>query len=126
MKQDLIHHAVTDRILKCALEVHRELGPGLLESNYHAALAIEFQHSTLAFVREPTVPVVYRGVEIGHHRPDFIVEECVVVEVKSVEKYDPVFTAQVLTYLRITNTRVGLILNFNRPVLRDGINRVVL
>ena len=89
-------------------------------------MAIEFAHAGLSFVKEPRVPVTYRTVVIGQHRPDFIVEHAVVVEIKSVERYDPVFAAQVLTYLRITRLRVGLLLNFNRPVLKDGIKRFAL
>ena len=122
----MIHEELTERIISSAIEVHKQLGPGLLESSYHAALAIEFKLAGLSFVREPTIPVMYRGVEIGHHRPDFIVECAVVLEIKSVERYDPVFAAQMLTYLRITSHHVGLLVNFNRPVLKDGIKRFVL
>jgi GxxExxY protein len=122
----MIHEELTEQIITCAISVHKELGPGLLESNYLAAMAIELAHARLSFLKEPTIPVFYRGTRIGEHRPDFIVERAVVLEIKSVERYDPVFAAQVLTYLRITGTRVGLLLNFNRPVLKDGIKRFVL
>jgi GxxExxY protein len=122
----MVHEELTERIIDCAIEVHRQLGPGLLESNYHAAMAIELHVAGLSFVREPTIPVIYRGIEIGQHRPDFIVEKVVVLEIKRVERYDPVFAAQVLTYLRITSSQVGLLLNFNRPVLKYGIKRFVL
>ena len=119
----MILEDLTEQIISCAIDVHKELGPGLLESNYQAALTIELGFASLSFVREPIIPVVYRGIEIGQHRPDFIVESAVVLEIKSVARYDPVFAAQVLTYLRITGARVGLLLNFNRPVLKDGIKR---
>jgi GxxExxY protein len=122
----MLHEDVTQRIIACATEVHRRLGPGLLESSYQAAMAIELTHDGLSFVRERIVPVTYRDVVIGQHRPDFVVSNLVVVEIKSVERYDPVFAAQLLTYLRITQMHVGLLLNFNRPVLKDGIKRFVL
>ncbi len=117
---------VTDRIIGCAIRVHRSLGAGLLESAYHTALCVELAHDGIPFDRERRVPLVYRGVRVGDYRPDLIVEQTVVVEIKSVLRFEPVFTAQMLTYLRITGLRVGLLLNFNRAVLRDGIKRVVL
>ena len=116
----------TDRIIGCAIEVHRDLGAGLLESAYQTALCVELAHSGILFERERIVPLEYRGVRVGDYRPDLIVEGIVVVEIKSVLRFDPVFTAQMLTYLRITGLRVGLLLNFNKSVLRDGIKRVVL
>ncbi|MEO8680060.1 MAG: GxxExxY protein [Vicinamibacterales bacterium] len=117
---------LTERIIGCAIEVHRQLGPGLLESAYQAALSVELAFNRLRFERERTIRIEYRGLEIGHYRPDLIVENAVVVEVKSVSGYDPVFTAQMLTYLRITGLKTGLLLNFNRAVLKDGIKRFVL
>jgi len=122
----MIKEELTERIIGCAMEVHAALGPGLLESNYQAAMGLELSAAGLSFARERLVPVVYRGVEIGQHRPDFVIENTVVVEIKSVERYDPVFAAQVITYLRITKLRVGLLFNFNRPTLKDGIKRFVL
>lgn len=119
-------HTTTDRIIGCAIEVHRDLGAGLLESAYQTALCVELAHSGILFERERIVPLEYRGVRVGDYRPDLIVEGIVVVEIKSVLRFDPVFTAQMLTYLRITGLRVGLLLNFNKSVLRDGIKRVVL
>ena len=123
MDQD---HTTTDRIIGCAIEVHRDLGAGLLESAYQTALCFELAHRGLRFERQPLVPLEYRGMKIGDYRPDLIVEDAVVVAIKSVLRYEPVFTAQMLTYLRITGLRVGLLLNFNNPVLRDGIKRIVL
>ena len=119
-------HATTDCIIGCAIEVHHDLGAGLLESAYQTALCFELAHRGLRFERQPLVPLEYRGMKIGDYRPDLIVEDAVVVEIKSVLRYEPVFTAQMLTYLRITGLRVGLLLNFNNPVLRDGIKRIVL
>lgn len=119
-------HVTTERIIGCAIRVHRDLGAGLLESAYQTALCVELAHCGIRFERERIVPLEYRGIRIGNYRPDLIVEGEVVVEIKSVLRYEDVFTAQMLTYLRITGLRVGLILNFNKPVLRDGIKRVVL
>jgi len=116
----------TDQIIRCAIEVHRHLGPGLLESVYESALCLEFKSAGLPFVRQGGVPVYYKGDLIAEHRPDLIVSERVVVEVKSVEHFNPVFLAQMMTYLRITGLGVGLILNFNRPVMVDGVRRVSL
>jgi GxxExxY protein len=117
---------LTERIIGCAIEVHRQLGPGLLEGTYEAALCIELQISRLNFVRQPIFPVIYKGQVIGEYRLDLIVEDSVIVEIKSVERFDPVFEAQVLTYLRVTGKEIGLLMNFNSRLLRDGIKRYVL
>jgi GxxExxY protein len=116
----------TEQIIRCAIEVHRNLGPGLLESVYESAMCIELDAAGLRFARQLGVPVLYKGELIAEHRPDLIVSSLVVVEVKSVERFNPVFIAQMLTYLQITGLRVGLILNFNRQVMKDGIRRVSL
>ena len=111
---------LTERIIGCAVDVHRHLGPGLLEATYEAALCIEFETSGLRYLRQPCFPVVYKGQSIGEYRLDFLVEDKVVVEMKSVERLDPVFDAQVLTYLRATGKRVGLLINFNSRLLTQG------
>ena len=117
---------LTERIIGCAIEVHRQLGPGLLEGTYEAALCIELQNSGMNFVRQPIFPVVYKGQPIGEYRLDLIVGDAVVVEIKSVERFDPIFEAQVLSYLRITGKKVGLLINFKSRLLRDGIKRYAL
>jgi len=117
---------LTEQIIGCAIEVHRHLGPGLLESVYESALCIELKSLGLPFARQIGVPVFYKGELIAEHRPDLIIRDEVIVEIKSVERFNPVFLAQMLTYLRITNLRVGLILNFNRAVMKDGVRRVSL
>jgi GxxExxY protein len=117
---------LTQKIIGCAIEVHRVLGPGLLEASYEAALAIEFQTANVSFQRQLIIPVSYKGQPIGEHRLDFLVEDAVVVELKSVERHDPVFDAQVLTYLRLSGKRRGLLVNFNSRLLKDGIKRFVL
>src|SRR4029453_11676735 len=91
--------SLTERIIGCEIEVHKQLGPGLLESTYEAALCVEFTDQNIAFVRQPVVPVVYKRRTVGEFRPDFIVENLVIVELKCVTRFDPVFQAQVLTYL---------------------------
>jgi len=122
----VIQEELTDRIIACAIAVHETLGPGLLESPYHSALCLELHSRGIRFERERQVAVLYRGVAIGEYRPDLIVESLVVVELKSALRYDPVFAAQILTYLRVTGLKVGLLLNFGRPTLRDGLKRFVL
>jgi GxxExxY protein len=117
---------LTEQIIGCAIEVHRHLGAGLLEKAYTLAMCVELAGQGIRFERERLVPLAYKGVSVGEYRPDLIVEGRVVVEVKSVLHFEPVFTAQMLTYLRITNIHVGLLLNFNRPVLREGVKRFVL
>jgi GxxExxY protein len=116
---------VSNRVIGCAIEVHRHLGAGLLESVYQTALCLELAHKRIRFDRQRLCPLEYRGVVVGEYRPDLIVENTVVVEIKSVLRMEPVFTAQLLTYLRITGLRVGLLMNFNQSVFKDGIKRVV-
>ena len=117
---------ITERIIGCAIEVHRQLGPGLLEQTYETAMCIELRESGLAFERQPAISIEYKGSRIGEHRADLIVAGTVVVELKSVDRFDPVFAAQILTYLRCTGLRVGLLINFSGRVLRTGIRRFIL
>jgi GxxExxY protein len=117
---------VTERVIECAIDVHRELGPGLLERPYLVAMGIALKDAGLDFEMEKRFPIVFRGRQIGEYIPDLIVANHAVIDIKSVERYDPVFLAQMLTYLRITNLRIGVIVNFNRPRLIDGIKRVIL
>ena len=117
---------LTEQIIGSAIEVHRHLGPGLLESVYESALCIELRSVGLPFTRQLGVPLFYKGELMAEHRPDLIVRNEVIVEIKSVERFNPVFLAQMLTYLRITGLHVGLILNFNRSVMKDGVRRVSL
>jgi GxxExxY protein len=123
---DLPENAITERIIRCAIEVHRQLGPGLLESVYEEALAIECELDGLHVARQVKIPVQYKGRPIGEYRLDLLIENLVIVEIKSVERYDPVFEAQILTYLKITGKRVGLLINFNSRLVKDGIRRFIL
>jgi GxxExxY protein len=117
---------LTEQIIGCAIEVHRHLGPGLLEGTYESALCLELADAGLRCERQVCVPVVYKGRIIGDYRLDLVVEGTVIVEIKSVERHDPVFEAQLLTYLRVTGKHVGLLINFNTRMLKDGVRRLVL
>jgi GxxExxY protein len=117
---------LTERIIGCAIEVHRNLGPGLLESMYESALCVEFELANLKYQRQVTFPIRYKEKMIGEHRVDIIVENAVIIEIKSVEWFDPVFEAQLLTYLKISNKKVGLLINFNTKLLKQGIKRLIL
>lgn len=123
---DMPENAITERIIKCAIAVHRELGPGLLEEVYEKALDIECNFEGLQVQRQLKIPVIYRGQTIGEYKPDMLINDLVIVEIKSVERFDPVFEAQVLTYLKITGKRVGLLINFNSRLVKDGIKRFIL
>ena len=117
---------VTERVLGAAIEVHRALGPGLLESTYEACLALELAERGVRFERQVGLPVLYRGLRLEcGYRVDLIVEETVVVEVKSVDRLHPVHDAQLLTYLKLSGVPIGLLLNFNVPMLKEGIRRFI-
>jgi GxxExxY protein len=118
---------ITDRIIGCAIEVHRSLGPGLLESAYEECLCHELAAQGLAFERQVPLPVVYKGVRIDcAYRMDIVVEDAVVVELKTVDALLPIHEAQLLTYMKLARLKTGLLLNFHVAVLRDGIRRRVL
>jgi GxxExxY protein len=118
---------LTERIIGAAIEVHKALGPGLLESVYEACLCHELRLRGLRFRRQIDIPAEYKGVKLDSaYRLDLLVEGKVVVEVKSVEALLPIHEAQLLTYLRLAGKRVGLLINFNAPVLKKGIIRRVL
>jgi GxxExxY protein len=118
--------SLTGAIIGSAVEVHRQLGPGLLESAYQKCLAREFWLRGLEFEEQVTLPLQYKGLNVEDaFRIDFRVSGLVLVEVKSIELLRPVHTAQVITYLNLTDAEVGLLLNFNVPSLRLGIRRVL-
>ena len=118
--------ALMERVIGCALAVHRQLGPGFLENIYCRALCIELEFAGIRYERERSLVLQYRGRTIGAGRVDLIVGGAVVVEIKAVTNLDPVFQAQLLSYLRATGLRAGLLINFNAPLLKHGIKRVVL
>lgn len=123
---DMPENAITERIIKCAIAVHRELGPGLPENVYEEAMDIECSIDGLVVQRQLKIPVLYRGRTIGEYKPDMLINNLAVVEIKSVERFGPVFEAQVLTYLKITGKHVGLLINFNSRLVKDGIKRFIL
>src|SRR5262245_10753526 len=116
----------TDRIIGCAIEVHTYLGPGLLESVYESALCVEFKSRRLPFKRQLGIPLYSKGELLSEHRTDLIVDDKVIVEIKSVDRLAPIHVAQMLTYLRVASLQVGLILNFNSETMKNGTRRVVL
>jgi GxxExxY protein len=121
---ETVRDALTSAVIGAAIEVHRALGPGLFESVYEECLAWELEHRSLPARRQLALPIVYKGNTLtASYRIDLLVEERLVVEVKAVERFLPVHDAQMLTYLKISGVAVGLLLNFNTPVLKDGIRR---
>lgn len=116
---------ITEQIIKCAIEVHRTLGPGLRERTYEEALAIEMLQQHLKFERQVHIPVDYKGHIVGDYSLDFVVADEAVLEVKAVDRFDPVFEAQVISYLHASKLHVGLLLNFNCRRLVDGLRRFI-
>lgn len=117
---------LTRRIIGAAIEVHRALGPGLLESAYEACLAAEFDHLGIQYVRQMPLPLSYRGSQLDcAYRIDFLVEDRVVLELKSVKQFEAIDQAQLLSYLRLSRKQIGLLINFNVTKLIDGVKRIV-
>jgi len=118
--------AIASAAIGAALEVHRILGPGFLEGIYEEALAMELELRGISFERQKMISVSYKGRRIGEGRTDFFVENSLIIELKAAEKLLPVHHAQVISYLKATGCRLGLLINFHESVLRQGIRRVVL
>jgi GxxExxY protein len=119
--------ALSEQVIKLAIDVHRQLGPGLLESAYEECLGYELRTAGLGIGRQVPLPIVYKEVRLDcGYRLDFVVERQLVLELKVVERILPIHEAQVLTYLKLSGHKVGLLLNFNTVVLKDGIRRFVL
>jgi GxxExxY protein len=119
--------ALSNRVIGSAIEVHRHLGPGLLESAYEEAIAREFSIQGIPFKRQVSLPLVYKDIKLDcGYRLDFLVDDCLIVELKSIDSFAPVHEAQALTYLRLADSKLCLLINFNVSVLKDGIKRVVL
>ena len=117
---------VTEEVIGAAIEVHRHLGPGLLESVYEECLCYELSQLRLAFQRQVPLPISYKGVKLDcGYRMDLVVEDSVVIEVKAIECLLPVHSAQLLTYLKLSGKNVGLLMNFHEAVLRRGLKRMV-
>ncbi|MGD9628500.1 MAG: GxxExxY protein [Pyrinomonadaceae bacterium] len=117
---------LTEKIIGCAIEVHKGIGPGLLESAYEECLCFELSQAGLLFERQVPLPVSYKGVKLDcGYRLDLVVEKRVILEIKAVERIAPIHEAQLLSYLRMLDKRIGLILNFHTAVLKQGIKRIV-
>ncbi len=116
---------ISDKVIGCAIQVHRELGAGLLESSYEACLYYELVQSGLFVERQKPLPLIYKEVKLDcAYRIDLLVENKVIIEVKAVESLHDIHMAQILTYLKLTNCKLGLLINFNVTLLRYGIKRV--
>ncbi len=117
---------LTSEIIGSAIEVHRNLGPGLLESTYEECMAYELQDRDLIIKRQYEIPVLYKGKQLEqNYRIDLLVNNQVIVELKSIKKIEPIHDAQLLTYLKLANKKYGLLLNFNVPVMKQGIRRLL-
>jgi GxxExxY protein len=116
---------LTEKIIGCAIKVHRTLGPGLLESAYEVCLVHELRKAGLRVEKQVPVPIIYDGVALDAcYQLDVVVEDSIILELKSVERIMPIYEAQLLTYLKLTNRKLGLIINFNTQLLKNGIKRM--
>jgi GxxExxY protein len=126
-KKEMDLNTVTERVIGAAIEVHKVLGPGLMESAYEECLCRELALRDIGFERQFPVPVEYKGVRLDcGYRLDLLVEKSVVVEIKSLSSFEPVHEAQLLSYLKLGGWKLGLLVNFNVPVLKDSIRRRIL
>ncbi len=124
-KSELDMNDLSGRVIGAAIEVHRLVGPGLLESAYVECLGWELEQSGLVVKREVVVPLQYKNLNLSQsYRLDLLVDDCLIVEVKAVDKLVPIHEAQLLTYLRLMDKRLGLLMNFNVDVMRNGIKRL--
>ena len=122
----MIENVLTSKVIKCAIEVHRALGPGLLESAYRECLFFELTSIPLIVEMEKPMPIIYKGVRLDHgYRMDLLVENKLVVENKTVEEFTEAHFAQVLTYLRLGNYKLGLLFNFQAVLLKEGLKRII-
>lgn len=115
---------LTEQVIGAAIEVHRALGPGFLEATYGKALAIELRYRGISYTQEAPVSLSYRGESVGEGRLDFLVEDKLILELKAVDQLHPIHTAQAISYLKATGYKLALLINFNVPVLKDGIKRI--
>jgi GxxExxY protein len=123
----VIENDISKEIIGCAIEVHKQLGPGLLESAYQECLYYELIRAGLNVQKEVPRPIVYKDIKLDHgYRIDLLVEEKIVVEIKTVESYTDVHLVQILTYMKLGNYKLGLLINFHVTMLKNGIKRVIL
>ena len=122
----MTENEISNKIIGCAIDVHKQLGPGLLESAYQECLFYELKRAGLKVEKEKPMPIIYKEVKLDHgYRMDLLVEDRVVIELKTVESLTDVHTAQVLTYLKLGNYKLGLLLNFHVTILKNGIKRLI-
>jgi GxxExxY protein len=125
-KETMIENEISKKVIGCAIEVHKQLGPGLLESAYQECLYYELKQAGLKVQKEKPMPIVYKEVKLDHgYRIDLLVESKVVVEIKTVEAFTDVHMAQVLTYLRLGDYKLGLLFNFQTTMLKNGMKRII-
>ncbi len=118
---------LSNKVIGLALEVHKQLGPGLLESTYKQCLAYELSKANISFNLECEIPIKYKEIQIScGYRIDILVENKIILELKSVEKILPIHEAQILTYMKLSNKKIGLLINFNVSLLKEGIKRFIL
>jgi len=123
----MLFQDITKVIIGCAIAVHKELGPGLLESAYEECLYYELQKAGLKVEKQKAIPVIYKEIKLDcGYRADLIVEDKIVIELKTVDELNPVHEAQILTYLKFANKKLGLLINFNVLKLKDGLKRYIL
>jgi GxxExxY protein len=124
--ETLRENQLTEKIIGCAIEVHKALGPGLLESAYEECFCYELAQNGFSINRQVPLPVVYKGIKLDcGYRIDVLVNDLIIIELKTVEKLLPIHDAQLLTYLKLYKRPLGLLMNFNVPALKDGIKRLV-
>jgi len=123
----MIEEELTNQIIGAAIEVHKHWGPGLYEEIYERSMCVELRLRKLSFENQLTLPLIYKGESVGDDlRLDLVVQKRIVVELKAVAKLEAIHEAQLLNYMKLTNCRVGLLINFNVPILKQGIKRMVL
>ena len=124
MEEDI--NLITEKIIGCTINIHKIPGPGLLESIYESAMCVDLRETVLKFESQKPIKVVYKGQDIGKFKIDLFVENKIVVELKSTERMDPVYSAQILSYMKLGNYKYGLLINFNNSLLKSGIKRFAL
>lgn len=127
MNQEYKYSELTSRIIGCAIEVHKALGPGLLESAYEECLSYELRNAGLRIEQQKALPIVYKDIKLDcGYRIDILVENTVILELKSVDEFNPVHEAQILTYLKFSEKKIGLLINFNVTLLKNGLKKYVM
>jgi GxxExxY protein len=117
---------LTQAVMDCLFQVHSAMGPGLLESIYEECLAHEFTKRNIAFERQKSIPLVYDGISLASPlKLDFLIEEKIILELKSTEKHNPVYEAQIISYLKLADKKIGFLANFGTPLIKDGVRRFV-